>query len=633
MDEERVPELERLAMRMLDGPDEDRDAAAREILARVPADAAGRLRAYRLCARGTLDRDPVPLAEAQDVLTEPRWHALLVRDRGRRECQRGRLEEGERLYEEALALIRRDGFTELEPGALLNLGTLTEARGDPVQALDYVLEARRVALRTGDPVQEAQALVRQGRVYRVLGAYVEAIESLLAGLELLAAQDLPKERASALTSLAHAYARAGLHAAAIRCASEAVDTAPPDTATAVFARNALAHARSAGKDHAGAIAAAQDAVDVARTTARPYPLAQALLTLGDAQRVAGALEDAEATYGEGRRLAAQTDFLDLNLGYELGTAHVREKQGDLQGAKSRLEPLVASAEAYGAAGFLMELHEALSRVGEALGDAAGSLAHLRRANALRDEIFSRESDVRARSLEAARELKRERERSAEELRRLSRRVMESREEERRLVAAELHDGLGQQVALLAIQADQLAAQPPEAPDAASTSFRALADRAQSIADQVDAISHRLHPAPLRHLGLTEATRDVCGELARLHDIEIVFSARGVPDHLPEAVALAAYRIVQEAIRNAVRHGEARRVRVRLDGEDAGVRLRILDEGAGFDPRAADPAGIGLASMRERALHLGGTFQLRSRPGEGTTIEATLPWEDPPDPAA
>ena len=170
----------------------------------------------------------------------------------------------------------------------------------------------------------------------------------------------------------------------------------------------------------------------------------------------------------------------------------------------------------------------------------------------------------------------------------------------------------------------LAQSPPGSAEGAATALGSLAQQAQSIAEQVQTISHNLHPAQLAQLGLVEATRSVCNEMGQFHDLEIEFEAEHVPRRCPDDAALCIYRIVQEGLTNATRHGHAPRASVHLAATADEIRLRLVDEGSGFDPDHIEKPGIGLASMRERAHHLGGRFELHSRPAEGTRIEVSLP---------
>ena len=616
--------VERLLVAAIEGDAAEKTAKAQEALRCVPDDASGKLRAYGLYARGLVDGDATMFEEAAQALTEPQWQARLLLSRALHACWGGRLDEAEVFFERALEIIRAHGFVSLEPSAVVNLGIIHEARGDPQRGLELLLEARRLYARQGNTAGEGLALINAGPVYRSLGAQPEAIEALVEGLELLEGSGLDRNRICALSNLAKFYGHAGVKEEALRCAEQAAELAPPDSTIAVTALNALAFVHSEMGNHEAALNANERALAVARAHGDAYFLVQALLNLGDTCRTAGSLAEGKDAYREGLQLAASMEFLDLEFGFKLGLACIHEQRGEIESAAALVEPLSEAADRYGAQHNLIELHELLGRLAEARGKPAAALEHLKRAQTLGAERFLRETDVRVRSIQAAQELRRERERSADVLRELSRRAMQSQEEERRRVASDLHDDVGQRLALLAVEADMLAQAPPAEPERLSDSLRSLAERAQSVADQVHVISHHLHPVLLKQLGFVAATRAVCEEVTRFHDIEIDFADADVPRRLPDDVALCLYRIVQEGLNNAVRHAQAPRASVRVVGTAEEVRLELTDEGVGFDPDALESPGIGLAGMRERAHHLGGRFKVQSRPGKGTRIDITLP---------
>jgi signal transduction histidine kinase len=99
----------------------------------------------------------------------------------------------------------------------------------------------------------------------------------------------------------------------------------------------------------------------------------------------------------------------------------------------------------------------------------------------------------------------------------------------------------------------------------------------------------------------------------------------VPPVLPHELTLSLFRIAQEAVRNAIAHGAAREVSIRLIGTEDGLLLTVADNGTGFDPEARHP-GIGLVSMNERAEQIGGTLQIRSNRGAGTHVEVSVPFQ-------
>ena len=155
------------------------------------------------------------------------------------------------------------------------------------------------------------------------------------------------------------------------------------------------------------------------------------------------------------------------------------------------------------------------------------------------------------------------------------------------------------------------------------------NRAQGIARSVHDLSHRLHPAKLRLIGLVAALQGLQRELSQ-SDIAITFTHDNVPPTLPPDLTLCLFRIVQEALQNALKYSEARHVSVHLSGGPDGLALTIVDDGVGFDVDAAWGKGLGLISMSERLEAIGGTFEIRSKPGAGTRLEVRVPLRVEPD---
>ena len=111
-------------------------------------------------------------------------------------------------------------------------------------------------------------------------------------------------------------------------------------------------------------------------------------------------------------------------------------------------------------------------------------------------------------------------------------------------------------------------------------------------------------------------------------VDVAFTHRNVPDRLPHDLTLCLFRIVQEALQNAVRHGSAHSVSLDLAGDPQGLTLAIVDDGVGFDVDAVSAKGLGLISMRERLEPLGGTLEIHSRPGTGTRLNVFVPAPPP-----
>jgi signal transduction histidine kinase len=216
-------------------------------------------------------------------------------------------------------------------------------------------------------------------------------------------------------------------------------------------------------------------------------------------------------------------------------------------------------------------------------------------------------------------------RQAEEaLRALGGRLITAQEEERSRVARELHDDLNQRMALLSIELEQLSQRVPAAQDDFRESIQNVWARAQEISAEIHRVSYQLHPSKLDHLGLVAATRSLCNELAKHHEIEIAFREKGCDGPLPKEITLCLFRIVQEALRNVIKHSGARKATVILAGSADVIRLSISDTGRGFDSGALEAkSGLGLISMRERLRSVGGVISIHST-DRGTKIEVAVP---------
>jgi signal transduction histidine kinase len=187
-------------------------------------------------------------------------------------------------------------------------------------------------------------------------------------------------------------------------------------------------------------------------------------------------------------------------------------------------------------------------------------------------------------------------------------------EERRRVARELHDGLAQELAFIRSQTAAMASGMPS-PDmvghVATAAERALEESRRAIETLADGASAPLHQA------IGTAAEEVAARYGAQVEVDVQ------PRSIPPTVAEALLRVVREATGNAVRHGAARRVVVRLTCDNRSLRLSIIDDGHGFAPDRAC-RGFGLTSMRERVEALGGQLDIRSQEGRGTTVDALVP---------
>ena len=245
-------------------------------------------------------------------------------------------------------------------------------------------------------------------------------------------------------------------------------------------------------------------------------------------------------------------------------------------------------------------HRWVTARGEAVRDAAG------RITGLRGTVL----DVTERKL------------AEEALSSVSRRLIEAQEADRARIARDLHDDIGQRLAAMAMTLEHMTGL---LPDSASTALRCLNELQQQTAEvtaDVQALSHDLHSSRLRHLGVVVAMRGFCEELSAQKHVTITFGHQSVPASVPPDVSLCLFRVLQEALHNAVRHSQARHFVVNLRGNGNALDLSVRDEGIGFDVDAASRGpGLGLTSMKERLKLVGGELCIHSQSSRGTIVAA------------
>ena len=210
--------------------------------------------------------------------------------------------------------------------------------------------------------------------------------------------------------------------------------------------------------------------------------------------------------------------------------------------------------------------------------------------------------------------------SYERIRDLGARLLGAQDAERSRIARELHDDISQKVALLAIDLEMLRG---DGGHGGEMMIEEAVQRTQDIARSVHDLSHRLHPARLRLIGLVSGLEALQREVAR-PGISIAFTHEAVPPELPPDLTLCIFRIAQEALQNALKYSSARQISVNLRGRPDELLLEISDDGVGFDVDVAWEKGLGLLSMRERLDAVGGSLTIQSRPGVGTRITINVP---------
>jgi PAS domain S-box-containing protein len=208
---------------------------------------------------------------------------------------------------------------------------------------------------------------------------------------------------------------------------------------------------------------------------------------------------------------------------------------------------------------------------------------------------------------------------------LSRKMMGAQDSDRTRIARELHDDIGQSLAVLKIQMLRAGKPVSGSPEMMHASLEELAAKVGKIADKVSLLAHDLHSSALEYLGLAVAVKSHCRECSERLGIPVHCSCDQLRDKLDSIVGLAFLRVVQEAMQNALKHSRATSITVALTSSDHEVSLEISDDGVGFDVESAKlAAGLGLISMRERLHLIGGQFEIWSSPGQGTRIKARAP---------
>jgi signal transduction histidine kinase len=214
--------------------------------------------------------------------------------------------------------------------------------------------------------------------------------------------------------------------------------------------------------------------------------------------------------------------------------------------------------------------------------------------------------------------------SQEALAGMSRRLIEAQEQERTRIGRELHDDIGQRLAMLAIALEQLQ-ESRALPAEVRSHVDELKKQTSEVAADIQSLSHELHSAKLEYLGITAAMRGFCKEFGEQQKVEIDFQTHGLPSPIPPDAALCFFRVLQEALHNSAKHSGVRHFEVQLWGTSDEIHLTVTDSGAGFDLETARKSrGLGLISMEERLKLVDGTLSIESQPRSGTTIHARVP---------
>jgi PAS domain S-box-containing protein len=219
----------------------------------------------------------------------------------------------------------------------------------------------------------------------------------------------------------------------------------------------------------------------------------------------------------------------------------------------------------------------------------------------------------------------ERKLAAETLSNTGRKLVEAHEEERTWIARELHDDFNQRIALLAVNLERLKQRIPGSDKESQREIQDACDYVSELGSDIQALSHRLHSSKLEYLGIAAACKGFCRELSNHEKVEIDFHADSIPKALSKEASLCLFRVMQEALQNAVKHSGTRRFKVSLEGLLDEVHLSVQDHGVGFEvQKEINGYGLGIVSMRERLKLVDGQLSIDSKPQHGTTVHVRVP---------
>ncbi|MEO8053247.1 MAG: sensor histidine kinase, partial [Acidobacteriota bacterium] len=208
------------------------------------------------------------------------------------------------------------------------------------------------------------------------------------------------------------------------------------------------------------------------------------------------------------------------------------------------------------------------------------------------------------------------------LQQLSARLVDAQETERRAISRELHDEIGQALGALLVDLGRLSTASNDRPEV-KTQLENMKGITERTFQAVRNVALLLRPSMLDDLGLVAALEWQGREVSRRTEMEVEVQSENVSDALPDEYKTCIYRLVQEALSNAVRHSGAKNAKVMVLQSAKSVAVRVSDDGRGFSSHRT--RGLGLLGMEERVKRLAGTFTVESTPGHGVTLTAELPF--------
>jgi two-component system NarL family sensor kinase len=203
--------------------------------------------------------------------------------------------------------------------------------------------------------------------------------------------------------------------------------------------------------------------------------------------------------------------------------------------------------------------------------------------------------------------------------------IKAQEEERQRISREIHDDVGNRLALMALSIRQIFRQSSDNSNSLTKEQQSILDQITELSTALRDLSHGLHPPLLRHVGIKGALKSLREQFEKMHGIRTDLTVAAELPRLSDEVALCLFRIAQESLQNVAKHSGAGSATIVLDRTPRHIRLTVSDTGRGFiRSEAIRKGGLGLLSMEARALCIGGRLTVDSSPGAGTEIRLTIP---------
>lgn len=237
---------------------------------------------------------------------------------------------------------------------------------------------------------------------------------------------------------------------------------------------------------------------------------------------------------------------------------------------------------------------------------------------------TRTQNTKTRTKKSRRELEKEIKVLKERFQQLAKRLLEDQERERNAIGRELHDEVGGYLTILGIYLNKIAKEPEN-----KAWLQQFTQALEEMVQYVRSLSHSLYPVMLERGDLTAALTAYFDSYQKKTGIHTLFTCKGLENRLPSHLEAVVYRIIQEALTNVAKHAAAQQVKVEIIRTKNSVRFNVEDNGRGFDANKVLPKdAYGISGMKNRALFAGGTLEIKSTPGQGTSVNCVIPIVEP-----